>query len=78
MTAGLIVGALLGVLVGYVIGKAYARALRAWKDLIDTKRKITGLWKRVVGEWLILIKVAAGFGLAFALAFAAGLWTVLR
>lgn len=78
MTTSLVIGALIvGALLGVAVGKAYARALRAWKDLMATKKAIKGLWKRVVGEWLMLVKVAAGFGLVFAMAFTAGLWAWL-
>ncbi|MEV0725988.1 hypothetical protein AB0I37_24820 [Micromonospora purpureochromogenes] len=70
---GMIVGLLLGVPAGIVVGKAYARAQRAYRDLMATKKAIKGLFKRVVEQWVIAVKVGLGVGLVLALAFTAGL-----
>jgi hypothetical protein len=74
----LVIGALLGALVVWPVGKAYARALRAYRDLMATKKAIKGLVRRVIDEWLIVLKVGAAAGLVFALMFTAGLWMALR
>lgn len=73
----LIGGILLGLLVGYVIGQARARAMRAWRDLMATKKAIKGLWRRVVDEWLTLIKYTVAATLTLVGAFVAGLWAWL-
>lgn len=76
--AGLIVGIVLGALGGVAVGKAYARALRAYRDLMATKKAIKGLFQRTVGEWWIVVKVTAGVTLGLVLTFGAGVWMAIR
>ena len=78
MTAGLIVVIVLGALGGVAVGKAYARAMRAYRDLMATKKAISGLFRRVVGEWLTVVKVTAVVTLGLVVVFAAGVWTAVR
>lgn len=78
MSWGLFVGGtVLGLLGGVAVGKAYARAQRAYRDLMATKKAIKGLFQRVVEQGLIAIKVGLGVGVVLALAFTAGLWAWL-
>ena len=75
---GLVIGMLVGAMLAWPVGKAYARAQRAYRDLMATKKAIKGLVKRVVEQWAIVLRLAAGFGLLFALVFTAGLWMAIR
>ncbi|WP_422744385.1 hypothetical protein ACN27B_08810 [Micromonospora sp. WMMD754] len=75
---GLVIGMLVGAALAWPVGKAYARAQRAYRDLMATKKAIKGLFRRVVEQWAIVLKLAAGFGLLFALVFTAGVWMAVR
>lgn len=76
--SGLIAGVLLGAAVAYAVGKAVARAQRAWRDLVAAKKTITGLWRRLVGEWLVVVKYTAAATVALVAAAAYGVWSVTR
>lgn len=79
MSGGLFIGGILiGLLGGVAVGKAYARAQRAYRDLMATKKAVKGLFKRVIEQGMIAVKVGVGVGLVLALTFAVGLWAALR
>lgn len=76
--SGLAAGVVLGALIGYLVGKAVARALRAWRDLVATKESITGLWRRVIGEWWTVIRYTAVITLILIGVATYSLWSVLQ